>query len=157
LLSASRSNQSQPDVDDNKWSREAQDLLDDFSHIYDDWRHAEAAWREVDPTVAKKFQLHHERMNKFDKILAVFPKDLVTPMDGTYLRKVVRRARQNKHKRIKTALKFEEDGVTPDSSAIKPSSAQTGPRVSKACSHYCGTGKREAVPFSSSSYRVVKG
>jgi hypothetical protein len=75
-----------PDVDDNKWSREAQDLLDDFSHIYDDRRHAEAASREVDPTVAKKFQLHHERMNKFDKILAVFPKDLVTPIDGTYLR-----------------------------------------------------------------------
>ena len=101
------------DVDNNKWSREAQDLLDDFSHIYDDWCQAEAAWREVEPTVAKKFQLHHERMNKFDKILLVFPKDLITPIDGTYLRKVVRRARQNKHKRSKTALKFEEDGITP--------------------------------------------
>ena len=102
-----------PDVDNNKWTREAQDLLDDFSHIYDDWCHAEAAWREADPTATKKFQLHHERMNKFDRILAVFPKDLVTPIDGTYLRKVVRRARQNKHKRSKTALRFEEDGITP--------------------------------------------
>jgi hypothetical protein len=52
--------------------------------VYDDWRHAEAAWREIDPTVAKKFQLHHERMNKFDEILAVFPKDFVRA-DGWHL------------------------------------------------------------------------
>ena len=120
-----------PDVDNNKWSREAQDLLDDFSHIYDDWCHAEAAWREVDPTATKKFQLHHERMNKFDKILAVFPKDLVTPIDGTYLRKVVRRARQNKHKRSKTALKFEEDGVTPIPQPPSPVAVKSDPEPAK--------------------------
>lgn len=136
-----------PDVDNNKWSREAQDLLDDFSHIYDDWCHAEAAWREVDPTVAKKFQLHHERMNKFDKILAVFPKDLVTPIDGTYLRKVVRRARQNKHKRIKTALKFEDDGITPipqpsSPAALKPDLESVKPVLTIAVP---GKGKRFPV------------
>lgn len=120
-----------PDVDNNKWSREAQDLLDDFSHIYDDWCHAEAAWREVDPTATKKFQLHHERMNKFDKILAVFPKDLVTPIDGTYLRKVVRRARQNKHKRSKTAQKFEEDGITPIPEPASPVVVKSAPEPAK--------------------------
>jgi hypothetical protein len=120
-----------PDVDNNKWSREAQDLLDDFSHVYDDWCHAEAAWREVDPTATKKFQLHHERMNKFDKILAVFPKDLVTPIDGTYLRKVVRRARQNKHKRSKTALKFEEDGITPIPQPSSPVVVKSDPEPAK--------------------------
>jgi hypothetical protein len=136
-----------PDVDNNKWSREAQDLLDDFSHIYDDWCHAEAAWREVDPTVAKKFQLHHERMNKFDKILAVFPKDLVTPIDGTYLRKVVRRARQNKHKRIKTALKFEEDGVTPIPQPSSPASLKPDVESAKPVLKIAVPGKGQRFPF----------
>jgi len=91
------------DIDNNKWPRLAQDLLDEFSHAYDDWCHAEAAWREMDPSSGVKFQLHRERMNKFDTLLPFFPKDLITPVDPGYLRKVVRRARQNKHKRSKTA------------------------------------------------------
>mmetsp|Transcript_18100 Transcript_18100/g.20866 ORF Transcript_18100/g.20866 Transcript_18100/m.20866 type:complete len:667 (-) Transcript_18100:13-2013(-) len=118
------------DVDNNKWPREAQDLLDEFSHAYDDWCHAEAAWREMDPIISKKFQLHHERMNKFNTLLTMFPKDLITPVDGTYLRKVVRRARQNKHKRTKTAQKLSADeqalqtdtAGTTNSSANPPSS-----------------------------------
>jgi hypothetical protein len=99
-----------PDVDNNKWPRLAQDLLDEFSHAYDDWCHAEAAWRDMDPSSGVKFQLHHERMNKFDKLLPLFPKDLITPVDPGYLRKVVRRARQNKHKRSKTAHHIPDDG-----------------------------------------------
>lgn len=114
-----------PDVDHNKWTREGQDLLDEFSHAYDDWCHAESAWREMDPNTTKKFQLHHERMNKFDKLLAVFPKDLLTPIDGTYLRKIVRRARQNKHKRNKTNQKLETEGSVPD--APSSTSISTAP------------------------------
>jgi len=98
-----------PDVDNNKWPREAQDLLDEFSSGYDEWAQAEAAWREIDPTNKEKFQIHKKRMNKFDDLIPAFPKDLITPIDGTYLRKVVRRARQNKHKRIKTAEKLKAD------------------------------------------------
>lgn len=103
-----------PDVDNNKWPREAQDLLDEFSHAYDEWCHAEGAWREIDPTSKEKFQVHKKRMNKFDDLLPSFPKDLITPIDGTYLRKVVRRARQNKHKRIKTAQKLSGETSLPD-------------------------------------------
>jgi hypothetical protein len=121
-------NAANPDVDNNKWSREAQDLLDEYSHAYDDWCHAEAAWREVDPTSTEKFQLHHERMNKFDQLLPFFPKDLITPIDGTYLRKVVRRARQNKHKRSKTAQKLEEEGILlPSYETSVSSSMKTDP------------------------------
>mmetsp|Transcript_20513 Transcript_20513/g.30831 ORF Transcript_20513/g.30831 Transcript_20513/m.30831 type:complete len:504 (+) Transcript_20513:113-1624(+) len=110
-----------PDVDNNKWPREAQDLLDEFSRAYDDWCHAEAAWREIDPSIKEKFPIHKKRMNKFDELLPVFPKDLITPIDGTYLRKVVRRARQNKHKRIKTAQKLSDEASVPETVASQPS------------------------------------
>lgn len=30
-----------PDVDNNKFNREIQEKLDDFSHAYDEWCHAE--------------------------------------------------------------------------------------------------------------------
>jgi len=98
-----------PENDNNKFGREMQDQLDSFSHAYDDWCHAEASWREMDPT-QEKFALHHERMNKFEKLLSIFPSDLVTPIDAAYLRKIVRRARQNKHKRVKTQQRLGELG-----------------------------------------------
>jgi hypothetical protein len=115
----------EPDVDYNKWPRDVQDLMDDFSSQYDDWCHAEAAWREIDLTITKRFQLHHVRMNKFDKLIPLFPKDLLTPVDATYLRKVVRRARQNKHKRTKVQQKQGEDDAEPEDEPSAASSTKT--------------------------------
>ena len=93
----------EPGSDHNRFARDIQEKLDDFSMTYDEWCHAEFEYRELDPTQTSKFNLHQERMNKFEDVLPLFPKDLVTPIDGGYLRKVVRRTRQNKHKRKKTA------------------------------------------------------
>lgn len=79
--------------------------------------------------MTEKFQLHHERMNKFDRLIKVFPDDLVTPVDGTYLRKVVRRARQNKHKRSKTAHKLaaEVPESIPSTANVKSENAPKAP------------------------------
>jgi hypothetical protein len=143
-------NAANPDVDNNKWSREAQDLLDEYSHTYDDWCHAEAAWREVDPSSTEKFQLHHERMNKFDQLLPFFPKDLITPIDGTYLRKVVRRARQNKHKRSKTAQKLEEEGI------LLPSNETSVPSTVKSDSVTMNTSCKINIPGKGKQFPLVE-
>ena len=93
----------------------------------------EAAYRELDPKITEKFQLHHERMNKFAAIIKVFPSDLVTPIDATYLRKVVRRARQNKHKRNKTARMYAENEAASAASPVptKTESSSSGGGATK--------------------------
>ena len=50
------------------------------------------------------FRAAVERLKKFDELLKEFPKDLAHPIDASYLRKVVRRARQNSSKRRKVAM-----------------------------------------------------
>lgn len=82
--------------DHNNLGRDLQDTLDDYSRVYDDWCTAQS---QVD----KSFESFKEKQSKFDKMLELFPIDLLTPVDANYLRHAVRRARQNKYKRSKTA------------------------------------------------------
>ena len=42
-----------------------------------------------------------ERLKKYDEMLKEFPKDLLIPIDAVFLRKLVRRTRQNTNKRLK--------------------------------------------------------
>jgi Skp family chaperone for outer membrane proteins len=59
------------------------------------------------------FAIYKEKQLKFDRLVKEFPTSLMTPVDANYLKKIVRRARQNKHKRSKTAaLKQKTDGDT---------------------------------------------
>ena len=83
-------------TDHNKFSRDFQELLDDYARAYDEWCSRQA---EID----KKFSVFKEKQYKFERLAKEFPPNLLTPVDANYLKKIVRRARQNKHKRIKTA------------------------------------------------------
>jgi hypothetical protein len=83
-------------TDHNRFSRGFQELLDDYARGYDDWCQAQS---DVDKT----FAIYKEKQQKFDRFIKEFPTNLLTPVDSNYLKKIVRRARQNKHKRSKTA------------------------------------------------------
>ena len=89
-------------VDNNKFSREFQETLDDYARAYDDWCTAQSV-------VDDKFSVYKQKQHKFDKLAKEFPSELMTPVDVNYLKKIVRRARQNRHKRIKTAAKHQPD------------------------------------------------
>jgi len=106
-------------VDRNKFGREWQDMLNAFSLAHDDWTSAQALYMGF---IKEKFPLHQQRMNKFNDLIAVFPKDLMTPVDGPYMRKIVRRARQAATKR---AIK---EGATPEKieSAMELEPAEKG-------------------------------
>jgi len=76
--------------------------LDAYSRAYDDWVDAEARYRELVPG-AGIYKPMNERLKKFETLLKELPNDLLHPIDAAYLRKVVRRTRQNVSKRRKTA------------------------------------------------------
>ena len=82
--------------DGNKLPRDLQEALDVFGKAYDEWCTAQSK-------VDSSFETFKEKQGKFDKLAKLFPKNLVTPIDANYLKQVVRRARQNKYKRSKTA------------------------------------------------------
>ena len=82
--------------DRNKLPRDLQEALDVFGKAYDEWCTAQSK-------VDSSFETFKEKQGKFDKLAKLFPKNLVTPIDSNYLKQVVRRARQNKYKRSKTA------------------------------------------------------
>lgn len=48
-----------------------------------------------------EFKVGTERLKKYDQMLEEFPKNLEIPVDASFLRKVVRRKRQNENKRMK--------------------------------------------------------
>ena len=72
-----------------------------------------ATHRELLPPSSKKkagsFKVGTERLKKYDAMLEEFPKNLETPIDAPFLRKVVRRKRQNDNKR----LRLLEESLTP--------------------------------------------
>lgn len=82
--------------DRNKFPRDFQDCLDDYSRAYDDWLTAK---HEIDANLI----VWKEKQKKFDKLAKEFPANLVTVVDVNYLKNMVRRARQNRAKREKTA------------------------------------------------------
>jgi len=98
----SKPTQSQNSSDGNIFSKEAKEILDQYSKAYDDWIEMEAKYHETAPDGNRKYKPNNERLKKFEKLLSFFPKDLLEPIDAAYLRKVVRRSRQNRSKRLKT-------------------------------------------------------
>jgi hypothetical protein len=85
--------------DKNKFSREFQELAAEFSSKYDEWCHAEADYHAADPEQKGKFPLKSKKVSKFEEVIKAFPSNLVTPVDEDYMKKIVRRARQNRKKR----------------------------------------------------------
>ena len=49
----------------------------------------------------KEFKTHTEKLKKFDDMIKEFPKNLATPIDVPYLRKIVRQEKSNKSRREK--------------------------------------------------------
>jgi ribosomal protein L12E/L44/L45/RPP1/RPP2 len=90
----------------NKIPRELQDLLDDFARAYDDWCTAQS---KVDAS----FETFKEKQGKYDIVAIEFPTNLVTKVTGDFLKQVVRRCRQNKYKRAKTAAVRQQTSPAP--------------------------------------------
>jgi hypothetical protein len=90
-------------VDHNKFPREFQDELDIYAREFDDFCRHEGEYRHAKDEDETKYAIHLEKRKKYDRVVREFPKNLLTPIDVEYMKKLVRRARQNKHKRIKTA------------------------------------------------------
>ena len=101
------------DTDANKIPRAFQELADDYAKAYDDWCNQQA---ETD----KSFSLFKEKRAKWDSVIKLFPKDLLTPVDVEYMTKISRRARQNRKKRQKTAEKTTALSVTGGSKKLSP-------------------------------------
>lgn len=122
----------QPDegVDHNRLTRETYDALDDYARAYDDWCDSESDYRKA--IGDKEFSAHFEKRKKFDEIVKDMPQDLKTPLDKVYLQKILRRARQNRHKREMNLAKQmgrkakNEPSEADDSSSHADSSTRDG-------------------------------
>lgn len=87
-------------VDHNKFPRELQDELDLYAREYDTWCKHEG---DLKHARGETYKIAMEKQKKYDQVIKLFPKNLLTPIDDDYMKKLVRRARQNKSKRSKTA------------------------------------------------------
>ena len=58
-----------------------------------------ADYHAADPEQKGKFPLKNKKVSKFEEVIKAFPTNLVTPVDEDYMKKIVRRARQNRKKR----------------------------------------------------------
>jgi hypothetical protein len=95
-----------PGKDHNKISRDFYDKLEDYARTYDEWCDAEGQYRKA--IGEKGFTPHFAKREKFEKLISEFPKDMKTPVDKDYLKKILRRARQNKHKREQTLARQQQ-------------------------------------------------
>ena len=97
---------------DNKLPESLRDVLTDYSQAYDDYLNTEASYRDACPELMYKtgsFKPNTERQTMFDKIIKAFPKDLETPIDLGYLRKIVRNYKKSaKYKRKLEKLEKEK-------------------------------------------------
>ena len=94
-----------PEGQENTFPKALQLALGEYHQAYDDWCETEAKYRaECPDDMSKKdsFKPGVERLKKYDKMLKRFPQDLVTPIDVAFIRKIVRRVRQNAQKRRKS-------------------------------------------------------
>jgi hypothetical protein len=88
-------------TDHNKFPRDLQDELDMYAREYDDFCKHEGEFRHAKN---EEYPIHLEKRKKYDQLVKEFPKNLMTKIDQEYMKKLVRRARQNKSKRCKTAI-----------------------------------------------------
>jgi hypothetical protein len=108
-------------VDHNKFPRDLQDELDMYAREYDVFCKHEGEFRHAKD---EEYPIHLEKRKKYDQVVAVFPKNLLTPVDSEYMKKLVRRARQNKSKRTKSAAVRRQSG---DASAASPTTPTPQP------------------------------
>ncbi|GKY99548.1 hypothetical protein MPSEU_000909100 [Mayamaea pseudoterrestris] len=87
-------------IDHNKLSRHFYDTLDDYTRSYDDWIDSEAMAQRA--LHNHEYAPHREKRKKFDELIMVFPANLKTTVDIEYMKKLLRRARQNRSKREQT-------------------------------------------------------
>jgi len=94
-----------PSNSQNKFTKSVTNALDEYSKAYDDWCQAEAKHRTLQPKrrggKIEQFKAGVERLKKYDEMLEEFPNNLVNPIDAIFIRKLVRRTRQNEKKRMK--------------------------------------------------------
>jgi hypothetical protein len=76
--------------------------------------------------------LFKEKRAKWDSVIKLFPKDLLTPVDVEYMTKISRRARQNRKKRQKTAEKTSALSVTGDSKKAEANKQTVEEKVTEA-------------------------
>ena len=99
-----------PDDDDstdhNKWSRDFYDCFGEYCRLYDEWIDLVATVKEEKGVT--DFVVYTEKRNRFDQLVKDIPQDLKTPLDKSYMQKLLRRARQNRHKRERTLKRQEE-------------------------------------------------
>jgi hypothetical protein len=103
-------------TDHNKFPRDLQDELDMYAREYDDYCKHEGELRHAKN---EEYPIHLEKRKKYDQLVKEFPKNLMTKIDQEYMKKLVRRARQNKSKRSKTATLRRVSG---DPAAASPTS-----------------------------------
>lgn len=115
------------DQDSNKFTREFQELAAHYSTKYDLMCQAEAELFQADPEKKGKFPLKAKKMGKFDEVAKVFPQNLLTPVDAAYMKKIVRRARQNKKKRKEAADDDVATAAIAKPASPKPESASKKP------------------------------
>ena len=105
-------------VDHNKIPRDLQDELDLYAREYDVYCKHEG---ELKHAKDEDYPIHLEKRKKYDQVVKLFPKNLMTPIDDEYMKKLVRRARQNKSKRSKSAAVRRQSG---DGEASSPAASQ---------------------------------
>jgi hypothetical protein len=98
--------------DHNKFSREFYDELDAYARAYDDWCDAEGAYRKA--IRDNSFSPHFTKRNKCDDLVPLFPTDTKTLINVDYLKRIIRRARQNKHKREQTLARQQQQSFVDD-------------------------------------------
>lgn len=118
---------------DNKLPESLRDVLTDYSQAYDDYLNTEASYRDACPESMYKtgsFKPNTERQTMFDKIIKAFPKDLETPIDLGYLRKIVRNYKKSaKYKR--KLEKLEKEKAKAGGSPRKIASPAKSPEAKK--------------------------
>ena len=116
-------------TDHNKFPRDLQDELDMYAREFDTFCKHEGDYRHAKD---EEYPIHLEKRKKYDQVVSIFPKNLMTPIDSEYMKKLVRRARQNKSKRTKSAAVRRQSG---DAAAASPAASPTPtPQPDKASS-----------------------
>ena len=120
-------------TDHNRWSREFYDCFGEYCNLYDEWVELVAIVKQEQDVT--DYVVYFEKRNKFDELIKDVPQDLKTPLDKSYFQKLLRRSRQNRHKRERTLKRQEEkakellndqsDGDQEDKVESKPASSET--------------------------------
>ena len=156
-------------TDHNKWSREFYDCFGEYCNLYDEWVELIAVVKQEQDIT--DYVVYFEKRNKFDQLIKDVPQDLKTPIDKSYFQKLLRRSRQNRHKRERTLKRQEEkakelqaeqsDGDHEDNEGDKPEASGDSPEKEAAeedeADHGEDTASRSVlVPHLSAEFPTIK-